>query len=131
MLFITFHGGKPSKDIKNPVTNIYAYNDGGGNPVETKVLHGADSYLKDAELRGLAFAYGHLYVANGRKDSNAILRFKGSGTKYEFKEVFASREGNSGINSIFHPYALLFDGSKYCYVSSQEHRCSCPPSGKR
>lgn len=120
MLFITFHGGKPSKDIPNPVTNIYAYKDSGGNPIETKVLQGADSNLKDAELRGLAFAYGHLYTANGRKDSNTILRFKGSGTAYELKEVFASREGSGGINSIFHPYALVFEGSKYCYVSSQD-----------
>jgi len=120
MLLVTFHGGKPSKDVKNPVTNIYAYNDSGGDPINTNVLQGADSYLKHAELRGMTFAYGHLYVANGRKDSNTVLRFKGSGTKYEFKEVFASREGSSGINSIFHPYALVFDGSKYCYVSSQD-----------
>lgn len=120
MLFITFHGGKPTKNITNPVTNIYAYKDSGGSPIEVKVLHGADSDLKDAELRGLAFAYGHLYVANGRKDSNTILRFKGSGTKYDLKDVFASREGSSGINSIFHPYALVFDGSQYCYVSSQD-----------
>ena len=120
MLFVTFHGGKPTKDIKNPVNNVYAYKDGGGDPVETKVLNGAKDYLKDAELRGIVFAYDHLYVANGRKDSNTVLRFKGSGTKYDFKEVFASREGSSGINSIFHPYAVIFDGSKYCYISSQD-----------
>ncbi|MGA3348391.1 MAG: hypothetical protein ABSC33_05160 [Candidatus Sulfotelmatobacter sp.] len=120
MLFVTFHGGKPSKDVKKPVTNVYAYNDSGGDPLETAVLQGADSYLKDAELRGLAFAYGHLYLANGRKDSNTILRFEGSGTKYKLKEVFASYEGSSGIDSILHPYSVIFDGSKYCYVSNQD-----------
>jgi len=119
MLFVTFHGGKPTKDITNPVHNIYAYKDS-GDPIETNVLNGAKEYLHDAELRGFAFAYDHLYVANGRKDSNTVLRFKGSGTKYEFTDVFAAREGSSGINSIFHPYAVIFDGSKYCYVSSQD-----------
>ena len=120
MLLVTFHGGKPSTQIKNPVNNIFAYKDSGGDPVETKALKGADTYLKDAELRGMVFAYGHLYVANGRKDSNTVLRFKGSGTKYELKDVFASREGSAGINSIFHPYAAVFDGKNYCYVSSQD-----------
>lgn len=120
MLFVTFHGGKPSKDIKNPVNNIYAYKDSGGDPVQTSVLNGAKEYLKDAELRGMVFAYDHLYIANGRKDSNTVLRFKGSGTKYDFKDVFVSREGSSGVNSIFHPYAVVFDGTNYCYVSSQD-----------
>ncbi|HEV3040894.1 MAG TPA: hypothetical protein VHA33_24215 [Candidatus Angelobacter sp.] len=123
MLLVTFHGGKPSSNVPNPVHNVYAYKDSGGDPVETKVLHGADSYLKDAELRGLAWAYNHLYVANGRKDTNTVLRFKGSGTKYDFTNVFASREGGSGqsgIDSIFHPYALTFDNAQYCYVSSQD-----------
>lgn len=82
MLLVTFHGGKPSKTVKNPVHNVFAYKDSGGDPVETKVLKGADTYLKDAELRGMAFAYGHFYIANGRKDSNTVVRFKGSGTKY-------------------------------------------------
>ncbi|HEY6972172.1 MAG TPA: hypothetical protein VJA94_23370 [Candidatus Angelobacter sp.] len=120
MLWVTFHGGKPTKDVKNPVNNIYAYKDSGGDPIETKVLSGAKQYLRDAELRGFVFAYGHLYVANGRKDSNTVLRFKGSGTQYQLKDVFVTREGSSGINSIFHPYSLIFDGSEYCYVSSQD-----------
>lgn len=34
--------------------------------------------------------------------------------------MFASREGGAGTNSIFHPYALVFDGKNYCYVSSQD-----------
>lgn len=123
MLLVTFHGGKPSKDIPDPVHNIYAYKDSGGDPVETNVLQGAGSDLKDAELRGLAWACGHLYVANGSKHANTILRFKGSGTKYDFTNVFASREGSSsqsGIDSIFHPYALVFSNAQYCYVVSQD-----------
>ncbi len=123
MLLVTFHGGKPSKSVPNPVNNVYAYKDSGGTPLETNVLKGAGDELKDAELRGLAWAYHHLYVANGRKDSNTILRFKGSGSKYDFTNVFASREGGSGqsgIDSIFHPYALTFDDTQYCYVSSQD-----------
>ena len=50
MLLVTFHGGK------NLVNNVYAYNDSGGDPLETAVLKGADNCLKDAELRGLVFA---------------------------------------------------------------------------
>jgi hypothetical protein len=115
MLFVTFHGGKPSKDVPNPVTNVYAYADSGGDPVETAVLHGAD--LKDAELRGMVFAYGSLYVANGRKDANQVLRFTGSGTRYKLAGVFAS---GTTADSIFHPFALAFDGSTYAYVSSQD-----------
>jgi hypothetical protein len=114
MLLVTFHGGK------NLVNNVYAYNDSGGDPLEKAVLKGADNCLKDGELRGLVFAFGHLYVANGRKDSNTILRFKGAGTRYEFNGVFASREGVSAINSLLHPYAVIFDGSTYCYVSNQD-----------
>lgn len=114
MLLVSFHGGQ------DRVNNVYAYNDSGGNPVEKEVLKGADDYLKDAELRCLMFAFGHLYVANGRKDLNTILRFKGSGTRYEFKGVFASREGVSAIDSLLHPYAVIFDGSAYCYISNQD-----------
>jgi hypothetical protein len=114
MLLVTFHGGQ------NLVNNVYAYNDSGGDPLEKKVLKGADYCLKDAELRCLVFAFGHLYVANGRKDSNTILRFKGAGTRYEFNGVFASREGVGAINSLLHPYAVVFDGSTYCYISNQD-----------
>ena len=118
MLFVTFHGGKPSNGVPKPVNNVYAYSDSGGDPVATAVLQGADADLKDAELRGMVVAYGgHLYVANGRKDANQILRFTGSGTSYAFDDVFAS---GPAIDSIFHPFALAFDGSTYCYVSSQD-----------
>jgi hypothetical protein len=134
MLFITFHGGTcpatnqapgdpdTSGNSATPVNNIHAYSDK-GKALETNVLRGADDYLKDAELRGMAFHDGDLYVINGHKDANQILRFKGSGTKYEFKNVFASRapgDGYKGINSIFHPFALTFQGKKHCYVSNQD-----------
>jgi len=135
MLFITFHGGKapstirkprnspPSENSPTPVNNIHAYSDKGGQPLETNVLRGADEYLKDSELRGMAFHNGDLYVINGRRDSNQILRFKGSGTEYEFKNIFASRaeyDEHEGINSIFHPFGLTFQKKRYCYVSSQD-----------
>ena len=117
MLLVTFHGGKPSTDVPDPVTNVYAYADGGGAPVSTDVLRGAHAELKDAELRGMTVAYGSLYVANGRKDANQILRFTGSGKHYEFAGSLASR---ASIDSIFHPFAMAFDGSTYAYVSSQD-----------
>jgi len=132
MLFITFHGGKPPKlnaqskggndpeASSTPVNNIYAYSDKGGPPIETKVLHGADEYLKHGELRDIAFHEKHLYVLNGRKDANLLLRFKGSGTKYKFQNVVASREGKKGVSSILHPFALTFQGKKFCYISNQD-----------
>jgi hypothetical protein len=135
MLFVTFHGGKqpksatrttsaPNEDSSlTPINNVYAYGDEGGSPLETKVLRGADEHLKDGELRGMVFYDKHLYVLNGRKNANQILRFKGSGTKYEFKNVFASREGSSrheGINSLYHPFAFALSGKKYCFVSNQD-----------
>ncbi len=120
MILVSFHGGKPSAQVKSPVQNVFAYSDSGGDPTEQTVLNGADAYLKNAELRALAFAYGHLYVVNGKNDDNFILRFEGSASKWDFKEVFAEPQGSGGVNSLLHPYGLVFDGSSYCYVSNQD-----------
>jgi hypothetical protein len=68
MLLITFHGGK------NLVNNVYAYHDSGGDPLEKAVLKGADNCLKDGELRGLVFAFGHLYVDGGIRMPSCVLK---------------------------------------------------------
>ena len=66
---------------------------------------------------------GYLYVVNGRNDANQILRFKGSGTKYEFKNIFVtgrSPGSRTGVEGMFHPFALTFQGRKHCFVSNQD-----------
>jgi hypothetical protein len=129
MLFVTFHGGKPTKDIPCPVNNVYAYDEtvSQGPPPYLNVLC-VPANVDISELRDLCFANGFLYVANGAKTTSNVLCFAKAPTSALLNEnwfyvgAFASGGGSDGnVLAIDHPFAveLTADG-RSCFVSSQD-----------
>ncbi len=114
MLFVTFHGGSS----KDSINQVYAYSTGSGpqkDPSSKSVLNML--YLDQlSELRGMVLANGCLYVANGSKKTSNILCFQGSGSTYDLVSTFVC--GN--LNSVNHPFSLVFDGAGHCFVSNQD-----------
>jgi hypothetical protein len=113
MLFVTFHGGKPEKNPHK--NNVHAY-DKDGKQITASVLDDTEGVILD-ELRGIYFFRNLLYVAIANKMQNNLLCYQGSDTHYRFVSRFASQATCKGI---LHPFDLTFDGTKYCYVSSQD-----------
>src|SRR5262245_34775746 len=113
MFFVSFHGGKPTSTVPNPINNVNAYDDD-GNPLATDILNtdtvdAKKDKVKLDELRGLYLdaSTGTLFVVNGSKHTSNILCFTGSGTAYASPTVFASADTTPAIN---HPFAAAFDG---------------------
>jgi hypothetical protein len=62
-------GSSPSKDEPNSVNNVYAFDETTSQPTVAYLnVLGAPGSGSLAELRGLWFANGYLYVANGSKE---------------------------------------------------------------
>jgi len=114
MLVVTFHGGSS----KNSINNIYAYTTGSG----PQTVASSTSVLNMlypgqlSELRAMVLANDFLYVANGSKKTSNILCFQGSGTSYNLVSTFVC--GN--LNSVNHPFSLVFDDAGHCFVSNQD-----------
>jgi hypothetical protein len=121
MFFVSFHGGSATKQVKNPINNVFAYDDD-GNQLAANILDAGNTTRLD-ELRGLYLVpgtgtgTGTLYVVNGSKHTSNILTFSGSGTSYGSPEVFASAETTPAID---HPFAAAFDGNSRWYISNQD-----------
>jgi hypothetical protein len=117
MFFVSFHGGKPTKSIPDPINNVCAYDDN-GNQLSSAVLDPGRKEKLD-ELRGLYLVAGGagLFVINGSKDTSNILYFTGSDTSYGSPTEFASASTTSAIN---HPFAMAFDGNGNWFVSNQD-----------
>lgn len=114
MLFVTFHGGSSN----NSINKIYAYTTGSGpqkTPLSTSVLKMLH-HDPLSELRGMVLANDFLYVANGSKKTSNILCFQGSGTSYDLAGTFVCEN----VNSVNHPFSLIFDGAGHCFVSNQD-----------
>jgi len=114
MLFVTFHGGSS----KDSINNIYAYTTGSG-PQKTASSSAVLNMLYPgqlSELRGMVLVNDFLYVANGSKKTSNILCFQGSGTSYDLVSTFVC--GN--LNSVNHPFSLVFDDADHCFVSNQD-----------
>jgi len=130
MLFVTFHGGKLTKDVPCPVNNVYAYDETvsvGSPPPYLNVLC-VPASVELSELRDLSFANGFLYVANGAKTTSNVLCFAKVPTSalpnenWFYVGAFASGgQGNGNVLAIDHPFAVEFtaDG-RSCFVSSQD-----------
>ncbi len=139
MLLVTFHGGKIDQhkghaaaadgkagktgngrsDLHPPSSaagnNVHAYDKTGKCLTNTLLDDKAGIVL--SELRGLVLRGNLLYVVVANKDQNSILCYKGHGTSYHFKSIFANRETSPGI---LHPFDLTFDDKGFCYLSSQD-----------
>lgn len=130
MLFVTFHGGKPTKDIPSPVNNVYAYDETAshGSPLTyPNVLH-VPASVELSELRDLSFANGFLYVVNGAKATSNILCFTkaasspASSESWNYIGAFVSGgRGDGNVRAIDHPFAIDFtvDG-RTCFASNQD-----------
>jgi hypothetical protein len=123
MFFVSFHGGKKTTQVPDPINNVNAYDDD-GNPKATDILQidsddAKSKKIKLDELRGLYLdsSTGTLFVVNGSKDTSNILCFTGSGTSYASPSVFASADTTPAIN---HPFAAACDGKSTWYVSNQD-----------
>ncbi|HEY6391624.1 MAG TPA: hypothetical protein VIX89_10125 [Bryobacteraceae bacterium] len=114
MLFVTFHGGSSTDSINN----IYAYITGSGPQKTASSTSVLNLLYPDqlSELRAMVLANGCLYVANGSKHTSNILCFHGSGTIYDLVSTLVC--GN--VDSVNHPFSLVFDGAGHCFVSNQD-----------
>ena len=113
MLFVTFHGGKPSQHLL--LNNIHAYNKR-GKLVTPNVLEDPPGIVLD-ELRGMCLRANLLYVVNANETQNSVLCYKRKRKKYRYISTFASRDTCPGI---LHPFDVTFDDAGFCHVSSQD-----------
>lgn len=129
MLFVTFHGGKPTKDIPCPVNNVYAYDETVPQdpPPYLNVLC-VPANVALSELRDLCFANGFLYVCNGAKKTSNVLCFAKApasalpNENWFYVGAFASGgQGDGNVLAIDHPFAIeLTADGRSCFVSSQD-----------
>ena len=118
MLFITFHGGKPTKEVKDPINNVDAYDETTTPPtLYPNVLSGSGDL---SELRGLFFAFGYLYVANGAKSTSNVLCFEQSSATTDPSFNSVQTFVDKSVTSISHPFGIAFDMWNNAYVSSQD-----------
>ena len=113
MIFVTLHGGKPGKAPHE--NNVHAY-DKAGKKITPCVLDDIEGVILD-ELRGIYRSGRYLYVINAHDTQNSVFSFRGSDTSYQFVGKFVSSETCKGV---LHPFDLTFDGTGYCYLSSQD-----------
>lgn len=111
---VSFHGGGSSGSINN----IVAFPEGGKafDLLSTATLSAVVHPLK--ELRKFLFdpAGRRLYVANGSKDLNQVLRFSPPlqpGKQWRYEGVFASK-------GLAHPFDVVFGFEGDLFVSSQD-----------
>src|SRR5271170_3885689 len=110
MFFVTFHGGKGG------VPSLYSYNDdgSGGTAYFTPPGSGEEG-LRDVQFLPAASG-GQLYLVNSYKKSSQIWQFSPGSSPLN---PVVSGPGGSGttICSVYHPFALAFDGlMDVCYV---------------
>jgi hypothetical protein len=120
MLLVTFHGG-----AKPGINNAYCYDTPKHKLLSDNALRNIDA-SKLAELRGMVYANGYLYIANGAKSISNVLTFQHqSSEKAEHFSYVADFVDSTITNgdfetSIAHPYSLTFDGAGFAYVSNQD-----------
>jgi DNA-binding beta-propeller fold protein YncE len=114
-LLVSFHGG----DSKGSINNIVAFPQDGGKPYDLlspPTLSAGANSLK--ELRKFLFdpTGSCLYVANGSKERNQVLRFLpplGSGKQWRYGGIFISAE-------LDHPFDVIFGFGGDLFVTSQD-----------
>src|SRR6266850_2493541 len=120
MLFVTFHGGSPTKIVPCPVNNVYAYDETSKDPTQPYLnVLSAPASVKLSELRALCFANGYLYVANGSKKVDNVLCFQQSSQTENPLFIYIGTFVSDSVNSLDHPFSICFDTAGHAYVSSQ------------
>jgi hypothetical protein len=121
MLFVTFHGGAPSKGIPCPVNNVYAYDETSTDPTQPYLnVLSVPASVELSELRALYFANTHLYVANGSKKVDTVLCLQQSSQTTNPLFIYVGMFVSGSVNSLAHPFSMCFDNDSHAYISSQD-----------
>ncbi len=125
MLFVTFHGYSPSSKTKatskqSGKNNIYAY-DETATPVKKykNVLQNAQGL---AELRGMLYANGLLYVASGAKKASGVYCFTPAAfPNFGNQQTFIT----SKVPAISHPFSFTYQSlaggqTQRWYITNQD-----------
>jgi hypothetical protein len=120
-LYVTFHGGKPTEEIPDPIEVVVSYGVGsGGNWAlqNANVLNlptGQNNELRDIQLA----SDGNFYLVNGYKHGSVVWQIPRKGLKSGHSPaVFTGRDK---VVSIDHPFALAFGPDMAdCYISNQD-----------
>jgi hypothetical protein len=121
MLFVTFHGGSPSKTVPCPINNVYAYDETSSKPTQPfQNILSVPATVALSELRALTFANGYLYVANGAKKVSNVLCFRQSSDTTSPLFIYVATFVSDFVNSIDHPFGICFDTQNHAYISSQD-----------
>lgn len=124
-IYVTFHGGQPTKDIRKPIWYVVSYalvngtwqsNSNALNLPEPSGEYAADGY----ELRDIQLASdGNFYVVNSYKHASEIWQIPSAGLAPGTNPaVFTS---GATVPAIDHPFGLAFDSKmQVCYISAQD-----------
>jgi hypothetical protein len=124
-IYVTFHGGKPTKTVPNPIWYVVSYTLVNGvwqsNPNALNLpppsgKHAADGY----ELRDIQLAQdGNFYLVNSYKHASVIWQVPQAGLPPQTDpKVFAS---GATIPAIDHPFGFAFDSAmQVCFISAQD-----------
>jgi hypothetical protein len=121
-IYVTFHGGKPTKDIPNPIPYVVSYTLVNGvwqstaNALNLPAPPTKDGY----ELRDIQLAPdGNFYLVNSYKGASVIWQIPQAGLPPNTNPtVFTSGATIPGIN---HPFGFAFDSAmQVCFISAQD-----------
>src|SRR5258708_26870318 len=125
MLFVTFHGYSPSSQTKatskkSGKNNIYAF-DQTATPVK-KYKNGLQNAQGLAELRGMLYANGLLYVASGAKKASGVYCFTPAAfPNFGNQQTFIT----SKVPAISHPFSFTYQSlaggqTQRWYITNQD-----------
>ena len=124
-IYVTFHGGAPTKDIKKPIWYVVSYELVNGawqaNPNALNLPAPSGKYAADGyELRDIQLASdGNFYLVNSYKHASEIWQIPSAGLAPGTNPtVFTS---GATVPAIDHPFGLAFDSKmQVCFISAQD-----------
>ncbi|HEY4364629.1 MAG TPA: hypothetical protein VGN17_26935 [Bryobacteraceae bacterium] len=125
-LYVTFHGGKPTKSIPKPIWYVVSYapvNDvwqqANANVLGLPAPSGSDA-ADGYELRDLQLAWdGNFYLVNSYKGASVIWQIPEAGLAPGAAPVVYT--SGAAIPGIDHPFGFCFDSAmQVCFISAQD-----------
>jgi hypothetical protein len=124
-IYVTFHGGKPTKSIPKPIWYVVSYTLVNGvwqsnpNALSLPAPSGSDA-ANGYELRDLQLSSdGNFYLVNSYKGASVIWQIPQAGLAPKTNPtVFTSGATIPGID---HPFGFAFDSAmQVCFISAQD-----------
>lgn len=120
-IYVTFHGGKPTKTVPNPIWYVVSYTQASsvwqsnGNALNLPKPSGNGNELRDIQLA----ADGNFYLVNSYKSASVIWQIPQAGLAANTNPtVFTSGATIPGID---HPFGFAFDSAmQVCFISAQD-----------